>query len=149
MIKALQRCVLFTLLLSLRAGFLTESGKTRASVILSTEDQTCFQVTQIRIKVSRLLVSRTPSPTIRHLKPFSACRVEEKLLDNVYKSAMLLVMPSSVFGSFIVLRTYSYSFLFLIFLHNVKHPQSKLVSLISYIAAAFHPSLSHFLSGVC
>ncbi|TSY98080.1 Zinc finger ZZ-type and EF-hand domain-containing protein 1 [Bagarius yarrelli] len=34
-------------------GFLTESGKTRASVILSTEDQTCFQVTQIRIKVRK------------------------------------------------------------------------------------------------
>ncbi|KAM9441391.1 zinc finger ZZ-type and EF-hand domain-containing protein 1 isoform 2-T2 [Clarias gariepinus] len=34
-------------------GFLTESGKTRASVILSTEDQTSFQVTQIRIKVRK------------------------------------------------------------------------------------------------
>ncbi|KAI5089285.1 zinc finger ZZ-type and EF-hand domain-containing protein 1 isoform X2, partial [Silurus meridionalis] len=34
-------------------GFLTESGKTRASVILSTEDQTCFQITQIRIKVRK------------------------------------------------------------------------------------------------
>ncbi|XP_060768529.1 zinc finger ZZ-type and EF-hand domain-containing protein 1 isoform X2 [Neoarius graeffei] len=34
-------------------GFLTECGKTRASVILSTEDQTCFQVTQIRIKVRK------------------------------------------------------------------------------------------------
>ncbi|XP_047665094.1 zinc finger ZZ-type and EF-hand domain-containing protein 1 isoform X2 [Tachysurus fulvidraco] len=34
-------------------GFLTESGKTKASVILSTEDQTCFQVTQIRIKVRK------------------------------------------------------------------------------------------------
>ncbi|KAI4877405.1 hypothetical protein NFI96_011706 [Prochilodus magdalenae] len=34
-------------------GFLTESGKRRASVILSTEAQTCFQVTQIRIKVRK------------------------------------------------------------------------------------------------
>ncbi|XP_066513503.1 zinc finger ZZ-type and EF-hand domain-containing protein 1 [Hoplias malabaricus] len=34
-------------------GFLTESGRRRASVILSTEDQTCFQVTQIRIKVRK------------------------------------------------------------------------------------------------
>ncbi|XP_049325560.1 zinc finger ZZ-type and EF-hand domain-containing protein 1 [Astyanax mexicanus] len=34
-------------------GFLTESGKRRASVILSTEDQTCFQVTQLRIKVRK------------------------------------------------------------------------------------------------
>lgn len=51
MIKAFTRCFLF----APYSGFLTESGKTRASVILSTEDQTCFQVTQIRIKVSRLL----------------------------------------------------------------------------------------------
>uniref|UniRef100_A0AAY4E5U1 Zinc finger ZZ-type and EF-hand domain-containing protein 1 n=1 Tax=Denticeps clupeoides TaxID=299321 RepID=A0AAY4E5U1_9TELE len=34
-------------------GFLTESGKRRASVILSTEDQSCFQVTQIKIKVRK------------------------------------------------------------------------------------------------
>ncbi|XP_035382867.1 zinc finger ZZ-type and EF-hand domain-containing protein 1 isoform X1 [Electrophorus electricus] len=34
-------------------GFLTESGKRRASVILSTEDQTCFQVTQLRVKVRK------------------------------------------------------------------------------------------------
>lgn len=33
-------------------GFLTESGKKRASVILSTEDQSNFQVTQMTIKVS-------------------------------------------------------------------------------------------------
>ena len=33
-------------------GFLTESGKKRASVILSTEDQSSFQVTQMTIKVS-------------------------------------------------------------------------------------------------
>uniref|UniRef100_A0A3B4C7N7 Zinc finger, ZZ-type with EF hand domain 1 n=1 Tax=Pygocentrus nattereri TaxID=42514 RepID=A0A3B4C7N7_PYGNA len=37
-------------------GFLTESGKRRASVILSTEDQTCFQVTQIRIKVRKAAI---------------------------------------------------------------------------------------------
>lgn len=33
------------------AGFLTETGKTRASVILSTGTESAFQVTQIRIKV--------------------------------------------------------------------------------------------------
>ncbi|XP_041807765.1 zinc finger ZZ-type and EF-hand domain-containing protein 1 [Chelmon rostratus] len=34
-------------------GFLTESGKKKASVILSTEDQSNFQVTQMRIKVRK------------------------------------------------------------------------------------------------
>ncbi|XP_054857932.1 zinc finger ZZ-type and EF-hand domain-containing protein 1 isoform X2 [Eublepharis macularius] len=34
-------------------GFLTETGKTRASVILSTGTEAAFQVTQIRIKVRR------------------------------------------------------------------------------------------------
>ncbi|KAL8198844.1 UNVERIFIED_CONTAM: Zinc finger ZZ-type and EF-hand domain-containing protein 1 [Gekko kuhli] len=34
-------------------GFLTETGKTRASVILSTGTDSAFQVTQIRIKVRR------------------------------------------------------------------------------------------------
>ncbi|XP_076867897.1 LOW QUALITY PROTEIN: zinc finger ZZ-type and EF-hand domain-containing protein 1 [Brachyhypopomus gauderio] len=34
-------------------GFLTESSKRRASVILSTVDQTCFQVTQLRVKVRK------------------------------------------------------------------------------------------------
>ncbi|XP_033924712.1 zinc finger ZZ-type and EF-hand domain-containing protein 1 [Melopsittacus undulatus] len=34
-------------------GFLTETGKTRASVILSTGTESSFQVTQIRIKVRR------------------------------------------------------------------------------------------------
>uniref|UniRef100_A0A671TY76 Zinc finger ZZ-type and EF-hand domain containing 1 n=1 Tax=Sparus aurata TaxID=8175 RepID=A0A671TY76_SPAAU len=34
-------------------GFLTESGKKRASVILSTEDQSNFQVTQMTIKVRK------------------------------------------------------------------------------------------------
>ncbi|XP_051521186.1 zinc finger ZZ-type and EF-hand domain-containing protein 1-like isoform X1 [Myxocyprinus asiaticus] len=34
-------------------GFLTENGKRKASVILSTEDQSCFQVTQIKIKVRK------------------------------------------------------------------------------------------------
>ncbi|XP_053130784.1 zinc finger ZZ-type and EF-hand domain-containing protein 1 isoform X2 [Hemicordylus capensis] len=34
-------------------GFLTETGKTRASVILSTGTESAFQVTQIRIKVRR------------------------------------------------------------------------------------------------
>lgn len=34
-------------------GFLTESGKKRASVILSTEDQSNFQVTQMKIKVRK------------------------------------------------------------------------------------------------
>lgn len=32
-------------------GFLTETGKTRASIILSTGTESSFQVTQIRIKV--------------------------------------------------------------------------------------------------
>nr|XP_015223248.1 PREDICTED: zinc finger ZZ-type and EF-hand domain-containing protein 1 isoform X1 [Lepisosteus oculatus] len=34
-------------------GFLTENGKKRASIILSTEDQTTFQVTQMKIKVRK------------------------------------------------------------------------------------------------
>ncbi|XP_061904470.1 zinc finger ZZ-type and EF-hand domain-containing protein 1 isoform X2 [Entelurus aequoreus] len=34
-------------------GFLTENGKTKASVILSTEDQTNFQVTQMKINVRK------------------------------------------------------------------------------------------------
>ncbi|KFU95910.1 Zinc finger ZZ-type and EF-hand domain-containing protein 1, partial [Chaetura pelagica] len=34
-------------------GFLTETGKTRASIILSTGTESAFQVTQIRIKVRR------------------------------------------------------------------------------------------------
>ncbi|XP_061596133.1 zinc finger ZZ-type and EF-hand domain-containing protein 1 isoform X1 [Cololabis saira] len=34
-------------------GFLTESGKRKASVILSTEDQSSFQVTQMKIKVRK------------------------------------------------------------------------------------------------
>ncbi|XP_061104197.1 zinc finger ZZ-type and EF-hand domain-containing protein 1 isoform X3 [Conger conger] len=34
-------------------GFLSESGKKKASIILSTEDQTSFQVTQIKIKVRK------------------------------------------------------------------------------------------------
>ncbi|XP_046876692.1 LOW QUALITY PROTEIN: zinc finger ZZ-type and EF-hand domain-containing protein 1 [Hypomesus transpacificus] len=34
-------------------GFLTESGRKRASVILSTEDQSTFQVTQMKIKVRK------------------------------------------------------------------------------------------------
>ncbi|CDQ81499.1 unnamed protein product [Oncorhynchus mykiss] len=34
-------------------GFLTESGKKRASVILSTEDQSNFQVTQMKVKVRK------------------------------------------------------------------------------------------------
>ncbi|XP_056909607.1 zinc finger ZZ-type and EF-hand domain-containing protein 1 [Takifugu flavidus] len=34
-------------------GFLTESGRKKASVILSTEDQSCFLVTQMRIKVRK------------------------------------------------------------------------------------------------
>uniref|UniRef100_A0A673IS37 Zinc finger ZZ-type and EF-hand domain-containing protein 1-like n=1 Tax=Sinocyclocheilus rhinocerous TaxID=307959 RepID=A0A673IS37_9TELE len=34
-------------------GFLTENGKRKASVILSTENQSCFQVTQIKIKVRK------------------------------------------------------------------------------------------------
>ncbi|KAJ7997345.1 hypothetical protein DPEC_G00228020 [Dallia pectoralis] len=34
-------------------GFLTESGKKRASVILSTEDQSNFQVTQMKLKVRK------------------------------------------------------------------------------------------------
>ncbi|XP_034034875.1 zinc finger ZZ-type and EF-hand domain-containing protein 1 [Thalassophryne amazonica] len=34
-------------------GFLTESGKKKASVILSTEDQSTFQVTQMKIKVRK------------------------------------------------------------------------------------------------
>lgn len=37
-------------------GFLTESGKKRASVILSTEDQSNFQVTQMKVKVSVCVV---------------------------------------------------------------------------------------------
>lgn len=37
-------------------GFLTESGRKRASVILSTEDQSNFQITQMKIKV-RLCVA--------------------------------------------------------------------------------------------
>lgn len=32
-------------------GFLTETGRTRASIILSTGTESSFQVTQIRIKV--------------------------------------------------------------------------------------------------
>nr|XP_055055394.1 zinc finger ZZ-type and EF-hand domain-containing protein 1 isoform X3 [Misgurnus anguillicaudatus] len=35
------------------AGFLTENGKRKASVILSTENQSCFQVTQIKMKVRK------------------------------------------------------------------------------------------------
>lgn len=38
-------------------GFLTESGRKKASVILSTEDQSNFQVTQMRIKVRLHLIS--------------------------------------------------------------------------------------------
>lgn len=38
-------------------GFLTESGKKRASVILSTQDQSTFLVTQMRIKVRPRLIS--------------------------------------------------------------------------------------------
>ncbi|CAL8364108.1 unnamed protein product [Lota lota] len=34
-------------------GFLTESGKKRASIILSTEDQSNFQVTQMKVKVRK------------------------------------------------------------------------------------------------
>ncbi|XP_056603284.1 zinc finger ZZ-type and EF-hand domain-containing protein 1 isoform X1 [Triplophysa dalaica] len=34
-------------------GFLTENGKRKASVILSTENQSCFQVTQIKMKVRK------------------------------------------------------------------------------------------------
>ncbi|KAM9348292.1 zinc finger ZZ-type and EF-hand domain-containing protein 1 [Symphorus nematophorus] len=34
-------------------GFLTESGRKKASVILSTEDQSNFQVTQMRVKVRK------------------------------------------------------------------------------------------------
>ncbi|KAL0994771.1 hypothetical protein UPYG_G00126960 [Umbra pygmaea] len=34
-------------------GFLTENGKKRASVILSTEDQSNFQVTQMKVKVRK------------------------------------------------------------------------------------------------
>ncbi|RVE63589.1 hypothetical protein OJAV_G00137730 [Oryzias javanicus] len=34
-------------------GFLTESGRKKASVILSTEDQSSFQVTQMKIKVRK------------------------------------------------------------------------------------------------
>ncbi|KAJ8412355.1 hypothetical protein AAFF_G00126910 [Aldrovandia affinis] len=34
-------------------GFLSENGRKRASIILSTEDQTSFQVTQIKIKVRK------------------------------------------------------------------------------------------------
>ncbi|XP_010745158.2 zinc finger ZZ-type and EF-hand domain-containing protein 1 isoform X1 [Larimichthys crocea] len=34
-------------------GFLTESGKKKATVILSTEDQSNFQVTQMRVKVRK------------------------------------------------------------------------------------------------
>ncbi|TRY99292.1 hypothetical protein DNTS_003987 [Danionella cerebrum] len=34
-------------------GFLTENAKRKASVILSTENQSCFQVTQIKIKVRK------------------------------------------------------------------------------------------------
>ncbi|XP_056298291.1 zinc finger ZZ-type and EF-hand domain-containing protein 1 isoform X2 [Pseudoliparis swirei] len=34
-------------------GFLTESGRKRASVILSTEDQSNFQITQMKIKVRK------------------------------------------------------------------------------------------------
>ncbi|XP_062414058.1 zinc finger ZZ-type and EF-hand domain-containing protein 1 isoform X3 [Pungitius pungitius] len=34
-------------------GFLTESGKKKASVILSTEDQSNFQITQMKIKVRK------------------------------------------------------------------------------------------------
>lgn len=37
------------------AGFLTENGKRKASVILSTENQSCFQVTQIKMKVSLII----------------------------------------------------------------------------------------------
>lgn len=37
----------------LSSGFLTESGRKKASVILSTEDQSSFQVTQMKIKVGR------------------------------------------------------------------------------------------------
>lgn len=36
-------------------GFLTETGKTRASIILSTGTESSFQVTQIRIKVQVFL----------------------------------------------------------------------------------------------
>lgn len=45
-------------------GFLTESGKKKATVILSTEDQSNFQVTQMRVKV-RLCLVFTISP--RHV----------------------------------------------------------------------------------
>uniref|UniRef100_A0A8D2ZEM8 Zinc finger ZZ-type and EF-hand domain containing 1 n=1 Tax=Scophthalmus maximus TaxID=52904 RepID=A0A8D2ZEM8_SCOMX len=38
---------------SLGDGFLTESGRKKASVILSTEDQSNFQVTQMKIKVRK------------------------------------------------------------------------------------------------
>lgn len=36
-------------------GFLTQSGKKKASVILSTEDQNNFQVTQMKISVSLMV----------------------------------------------------------------------------------------------
>lgn len=39
------------------AGFLTETGKTRASTIFSTGTESAFQVTQIRIMVILLLPS--------------------------------------------------------------------------------------------
>lgn len=38
-------------------GFLTESGKKKASVILSTQDQSTFLVTQMRIKVRPRLIA--------------------------------------------------------------------------------------------
>lgn len=47
-------------------GFLTESGKKKASVILSTQDQSTFLVTQMRIKVRRRLISPQLWETWQH-----------------------------------------------------------------------------------
>lgn len=47
----------FVLFLFFCLGFLTETGKTRASIILSTGNEMSLQVTQIRIKVSYCLIT--------------------------------------------------------------------------------------------
>lgn len=90
-------------------GFLTESGRRKASVILSTEDQSNFQITQMKIKVRLRLVS----PFLRKMflplhsvySPVCVIRCEKEPLEpsmawcSLTRRKMLLTQRNILSGS--------------------------------------------------
>lgn len=65
------------------AGFLTETGKTRASTIFSTGTESAFQVTQIRIMVIIIL------PSLSNITAIFKNRIPFQRLCHYFSSCMM------------------------------------------------------------